>query len=76
VLRQGVLIVLSGAAVGVVLTAGISHTVANLLVGVRATDPLTFISATVLLVGIALCACYVPAHRAMEVDPMVALHYE
>jgi predicted permease len=76
VLRQGVLIVLSGAAVGVVLTAGISHTVANLLVGVRATDPLTFISATVLLVGIALCACYVPAHRAMGVDPMVALHYE
>jgi predicted permease len=76
VLRQGVLIILSGAAVGVVLTAGISHAVANLLVGVSATDPLTFISATVLLVGIALCACYVPAHCAMGVDPMVALHYE
>jgi putative ABC transport system permease protein len=76
VLRQGVWVVLSGAVFGLLATFGISQAMSNLLVGVSATDPLTFAGATVFLVVIALCACYIPAHRTMKLDPMVALRFE
>jgi predicted permease len=76
VLRQGVWVVLSGAVFGLLATFGISQAMSNLLVGVSATDPLTFAGATVFLVAIALCACYIPAHRTMKLDPMVALRFE
>jgi putative ABC transport system permease protein len=76
VLRQGVWVVLVGAVFGLLATFGISQAVANLLVGISATDPLTFAGATGFLVAIALCACYVPARRAMKLDPMEALRFE
>ena len=76
VLRQGVWVVLIGAAAGVLLTVGVSRGIVNLLVGISATDPLTFIAATLFLVSVALYACYVPARRAMKVDPILALRYE
>jgi ABC-type antimicrobial peptide transport system permease subunit len=76
VLRQGLWVVGIGATAGLLITIAIGRGIANLLVGVSATDPLTFFAATVFLVAVALYACYIPARRAMKVDPVVALRYE
>ena len=76
VLRQGLGLALTGAAVGLVFALLVSHLVAGLLYGVKPTDPLTFVGVAILLMAVALLACYIPARRAMRVDPMVALHYE
>jgi putative ABC transport system permease protein len=73
VLSQGLALALIGAAVGLVGASIVSHLMAGLLYGVSPSDPLTFISLTAALVVVALAACYIPARRAMRVDPIVAL---
>jgi putative ABC transport system permease protein len=76
ILRQGLELAIVGAAVGLVGALIVSHLMAGLLYSVRPTDPVTFVGVAILLIGIALLACYLPARRAMRVDPLVALRYE
>jgi predicted permease len=76
ILGQGLRTILIGVAIGIAGSLALTRAVASLLFGVTATDPLTFGSVTLLLVGAALLACYIPARRAMRVDPMIALRYE
>src|SRR5713226_2614148 len=76
ILGQGLRTVLIGVAIGIVGSLALTRTVESLLFGVTATDPLTFSGVTLLLVGAALLACYIPARRATRVDPMVALRCE
>jgi ABC-type antimicrobial peptide transport system permease subunit len=76
VLRQGLGLAIVGAGVGLVCALIVSHLMVSLLYEVRPTDPLTFAGVALLFIGVALVACYVPARRAMHVDPMVALRCE
>jgi ABC-type antimicrobial peptide transport system permease subunit len=76
VLGQGARLAGLGIAIGLVAALGVTHLLAKFLYGVRPTDPLTFVGVSLLLLGIALLACYLPARRATRVDPMVALKYE
>ena len=76
ILRQGLGLAIAGAAAGLVCALIVSHFMAGLLYGVRPADPLTFAGVAVLLIGVALLACYIPARRALRVDPLVALRHE
>ncbi|HKW87136.1 MAG TPA: ABC transporter permease [Candidatus Acidoferrales bacterium] len=76
VLRQGILIAGIGVFAGLLSAAAMAKLVANFLYGTSPMDALTYVATSVLLAAIALLACYIPARRAMRVDPMVALRYE
>src|SRR5580692_3587115 len=76
ILGQGLRTIFVGVAMGIIGSLALTRTVETLLFGVTATDPLTFGGVTVLLIAVALLACYVPARRATKVDPLVALRYE
>src|SRR5882762_99232 len=76
ILSQGLRTIFVGVAIGIAGSLALTRTVESLLFGVTATDPLTFGGVTLLLVGAALLACFIPARRATKVDPMVALRYE
>jgi putative ABC transport system permease protein len=76
VLGQGMRTILTGVAIGIVGSFALTQTVSSLLFGVTATDPATFGAVALLLVAVALVACYIPARRATKLDPMVALRYQ
>jgi len=76
ILGQGMAVIMIGVALGLGAAFGLLRLMKSLLFGVTETDPLTYASITLVLVMVALLACYIPARRATKVDPLEALRYE
>ena len=76
VVRQALMLVGAGVGIGLIAALAVSRVLESLLVGIPSYDPLTFTCVSVLMLAVALGACYIPARRAAKVDPMVALRHE
>jgi putative ABC transport system permease protein len=76
VLREGLLLAGIGVAIGIGAAFALTRVMSSLLFGVSTTDPVTFVSISLILIGVALGATFIPARRATKVDPMIALRYE
>jgi predicted permease len=76
ILGQGMAVIGVGLVLGLVAAFGVMRLLRSLLFGVGENDPVTFVAITAMLLLVALVACYIPARRAMKVDPLVALRYE
>jgi predicted permease len=76
ILSRGLILVLSGTSIGVAAALMLTRYLSSQLFGITATDVVSYVSVTVLLAVVALTACYIPARRAMRVDPVIALRYE
>lgn len=76
VIRQGLLLALCGIAIGLIGAFALTRVITSLLYKVSATDPVIFIGLSLLLIMVALLACYIPARRAIKVDPTITLRYE
>jgi predicted permease len=76
IIAEGLRPALAGVAVGILCALKLTHILSSLLYDVKPTDPLTFAAVSLILVGVALLACYIPARRAAKADPMLSLRYE
>jgi ABC-type antimicrobial peptide transport system permease subunit len=76
ILGQGLALAVSGLVFGIVASFGVTRFLGSILYGVRPSDPMTLIAVTGVLLTVAFVACWIPARRAMKVDPMVALRHE
>jgi putative ABC transport system permease protein len=75
-LREGVILTAIGLAIGLLVALACSRVVSSLLYDISTSDPATFVGVSLILIAVALLACYIPARRATRVDPVVALRYE
>jgi predicted permease len=76
VMREGLLLAGIGVFIGLAGAFALTRLMSNSLYGVSASDPLTFVGVSLLLVAVAVAGCFIPAHRAMRVDPLIALRHE
>jgi ABC-type antimicrobial peptide transport system permease subunit len=76
ILGRSARLIVAGTAIGLVAAFGFSRFMASMLYGISPKDPVTFASVTLVLLLVAVAACYIPARRATKVDPIIALRYE